>query len=164
MNAMPNRSDRIMNTIINTSIILMSTIFGGLTGTMMDVMADVSSGIAGAFGGEEPAEEVRNDIGAKKPEAEAQMKTLISDARKDIYAQYEEKRAEIEPMLADPVFDKGPTIVEGYDFGLPKMSEELDDSTLAAYSELLIHEDPEFSKMFKELTEWMNTLPKMPDK
>lgn len=163
MSVEPNRSDRIMNTIINTSIILMSTILGGLAGTMMDMMGEVSSGVAGAFGGEGAAEGVGSDIAAKRPEAEAQMKALISEARKDIYAQYEEKRAEIEPVLADPVFDKGPIIVEGYDFGLPRMSEELDDSALAKYSELLVREDPAFSTMFKELTDWMNSLPKMPE-
>ena len=45
---------------------------------------------------------------------------------------------------------------------LTKLTEELDDNTIAQYAYLLVSEDPNFGKMFGELTEWMNTLPKFP--
>jgi hypothetical protein len=84
--------------------------------------------------------------------------------RKDVYAQLGQKEKEIEPLLSDSAFDVGPKIIEKYDFKLPKLTEELDDSALAQYAQLLISDDSSFTEMFTELTSWMNTLPKFPDK
>jgi hypothetical protein len=47
-----------------------------------------------------------------------------------------------------------------YDFNLPKLTQALDDTALSKYSQLLVTEDERFTKMFKELTEWINSLPK----
>ena len=66
-------------------------------------------------------------------------------------------------MLSDPAFDDGPKIIEKYDFKLPKLTQELDDNALAHYSQLLVSEDPRFAKMFRELTKWINSLPKLPE-
>jgi hypothetical protein len=127
-------------------------------------MGTVASGMAGAMGGEEAGEEVSKEFEQKLPEVDEKMKEMISEMRKDVYAQMDQKRGEIEPYLADPAFDLGPEIVDRYDFGLTKLSEELDDGTLARYAQLLVSEDPNFSEMFEALTDWMNTLPKFPDK
>ena len=40
------------------------------------------------------------------------------------------------------------------------LTQELDDNALSQYSQLLVSEDECFVKMFKELTEWINSLPK----
>jgi hypothetical protein len=66
----------------------------------------------------------------------------------------------LEQMLSDPTFEVGPKIIEKYDFNLPKLTQELDDEGLSQYSQLLASEDVRFVKMFKELTEWINSLPK----
>jgi hypothetical protein len=66
----------------------------------------------------------------------------------------------MQAMLADPAFEVGPKIIEKYDFNLPLLTQELDDNTLSQYSQLLASEDPYFVEMFKELTEWINALPK----
>jgi hypothetical protein len=63
-------------------------------------------------------------------------------------------------MLSDPVFKVGPEIIEKYDFNLPKLTQELDDNALTRYSQLLVSEDVRFGNMFKELTEWINSIPK----
>ena len=42
--------------------------------------------------------------------------------------------------------------------------EKVDDKTLAQYTLLLVTEDENFGKMFKEVTAWMNTLPNLPGK
>ena len=65
-------------------------------------------------------------------------------------------------MLSDRIFDKGPEIVDVYEFGLPKLTEELDDETIAEYAKLLVQEDKYFTEMFGELTAWMNSLPQLP--
>lgn len=158
-----DRAEKVMNTITNTSIIMMSTLMGGLTQVMMETMGTMASGIAGAIGGEEAGEEVSNEFEQKRPEVDEKMKEMISEVRRDVYAQLDQKREEIEPHLSDPAFDLGPEIVDGYDFGLPKLTEELDDGSLVQYSQLLVSEEPNFTEMFGKLTEWMNSLPKSPE-
>jgi len=160
----PGRERKIMNLIVNTSIILMSTLMGGLSQVMVDTMGMAASGMAGAMGGEKAGEEVSQEFEQKRPEIDEKMKTMISDIRKDVYVQLGEKGKEIEPFLSDPVFDLGPKKVEAYDFKLPKLTEELDDASLARYAQLLVSEDPGFSALFNELGDWMNALPKFPEK
>jgi hypothetical protein len=71
-----------------------------------------------------------------------------------------QKRQDLSQVLSNPAFEVGPKIIEKYDFNLPKLTQELDDKTITQYSQLLISEDERFAKMFKELTEWINSLPK----
>jgi len=159
-----DRSQRVMNTIINTSIILMITVMGGFTQAMTETIDTMTSEIAGAIGEEEAEQKVNKESKQKLPEIGEEMKAMISDVRKDVYAQLKQKRKEIEPVLSDAAFDLGPKIIDGYDFKLPKLTEELDDSSLAQYSHLLVGEDPSFTEMLKELTNWMNNLPKSPER
>ncbi len=154
------RGDKIMNAVVNTSVILMSTMMGAFTQVMVNATSAMASGMAAAMGGEEAEKKVDEEFKQKLPEVDEKMKAMISDIRKDIYAQMEQKRKEIEPLLSDTVFEVGPKIIEKYDFKLPKLTQQLDDNTLAQYSQLFTSEDPRFAKMFKELTQWLNSLPK----
>ena len=79
-------------------------------------------------------------------------------------SRWSKKRKEIKPFISDPIFDVGPQTVEKYDFGIPKLTQELDDRALAQYSYLLISEDTTFGELFNALGDWMNNLPKFPDK
>lgn len=158
------REKKIMNAIANTSIILMSMMMGAFTKVMMDTTGAVASGMAGALGGKEAEEKVTEEIKQGLPEVDEKVKTLISDMRKDVYAQLAQKSKETEPLLSDPAFDVGPKIVEKYDFKLPKLTEELDDNALAQYVQLLVSEASSFAEMFRELTSWMSALPKFPEK
>lgn len=159
-----DRGEKIMNAIVNTSIILMSTMMGAFTAVMMNTTGAMVSGMAEALGGKEAEEKVNEELKQKLPEVDEKTKTLISDMRKDIYAQLKQKSKDTEPLLSDPTFDIGPKIIDRYDFKLPKLTEELDDSALAQYTQLLTSGEPSFAEMFKELTNWMNTLPKFPEK
>jgi hypothetical protein len=120
----------------------------------------VASGMAEAMGGKEAGDEVNKEINQKLPEVNDKMKAMISDIRKDIYAQMGQKKKELAPLLVDPAFDSGPKIIENYDFNLKQLTQELDDKTLTQYSQLLVEEDPRFVKMFQELAKWLNSLPK----
>lgn len=158
----PERARKIMNTMMNTSIILMITLLDGFAQTMLEATGVMAAGMAEAVGGEESGEEVANELEQRIPEAKEQMKAMISEVRKDIYEQMDRKKGEIEPMLADKAFDAGPEIVDIYEFGLPKLTEELDDDIIAQYAQLLVQEDRYFTEMFGELTKWINTLPQLP--
>jgi hypothetical protein len=152
--------DRIMNSVVNTSIILMSTMMGAFTQVILNTTSAMASGIAEAMGGEETEKKANEEFKQKLPEVDEKIKAMISDIRQDIYAQMGQKRKEIEPLLSDPVFEVGPKIIEKYDFKLPMLTQELDDNALSQYSQLLVNEDQQFTKMFKELTIWINSLPK----
>jgi uncharacterized protein YdcH (DUF465 family) len=116
--------------------------------------------MAEAFGGKEASDKVDREIKQEKPELEPKINAAISDLRKDIYRQMGEKRQELEKMLSDPTFKVGPKIIEKYYFNLPKLTQKLDADALSQYSQMIVSEDARFAKMFKELTEWMNSLPK----
>ena len=152
--------DKIINAMVNTSVILMSTMMGAFTQVIGSTMGAMASGMAEAMGGKEASNKVNQEINQGLPEIDAKMKAMISDLRKDIYSQMRQKRQELETMLSDPAFKIGPEIIEKYDFNLPKLTQELDDNALARYSQLLVSEDVPFCKMFKELTEWINSIPK----
>ena len=158
------RERKIMNAVVNTNIILVGTLMGGITEAMMNATRTVASGMAGAVGGEEAGKKVSREFKQRLPEVDGKMKAMIADVRKDLYVQIEQKKKEIKPFLSDPVFDIGPKRIEEHDFKLPKLTEELDDRTLAQYTRLVVSENPSFTKMFRELTNWMNTLPKFTEK
>jgi len=159
-----NRESKIMNTVINTSIILMSTLMGGFSELMVGMTGAFVSGMAEAVGGQEAGDKVRSEVNQKLPEVTDEMKNMISEMRKDIYLQMEKKRMEMKPFLSDKIFDKGPLLVESYDFGIPKLTLQLDDAALAQYTYLLISEDGTFAKLFGELTDWMKSLPSLQSK
>jgi hypothetical protein len=154
------REDKIMNAMVNTSVILMSTMMGAFTQVMVSATGAMASGMAEAMGGKEAGNQVNQEIKQKLPEADQKMKAMISDIKKDIYSQMAQKKKDLAPLLSDPAFEEGPKIIEKYDFKLPKLTQELHDNALAQYSQLLANEDPRFAKMFGELAKWLNSLPK----
>jgi hypothetical protein len=162
--AIGEQGDKIINSMVNTSVLLMSILMGAFGQVLVKATGAMAGGMAEAFGGKEAGDNVNQEINRKLPEVDEKMKTMISDMRKDIYFQMRQKKQEIEPLLSDPIFGVGPKIIEKYDFKLPKLTKELDDNTLAQYAQLLISEDIQFTEMFKELTEWINSLPKPEEK
>ena len=159
-----SRENKIMNAVINTSIILMGTLMDGFAEIVVGAAGAMASGMAEMVGGEKAKEEAEKEFKQKLPQVSDKMRLMISDMRKDLYEQMEQKRKEIEPFISDPIFDVGPETIEKYDFGIPKLTQELDDSTLAQYTYLLLSEDATFGELFSELGGWMNSLPQFPDK
>jgi len=157
---MGEQGDKIINSMVNTSVLLMSILMGTFGQVFVKATGALASGMAEAFGGKEAGDHVNQEIKGKLPEVDKKMQAMISDMRKDIYSQMSQKKQEIEPLLSNPIFGAGPKIIEKYDFKLPKLTKELDDNTLAQYAQMLLSEDKQFAEMFKELTEWINSLPK----
>jgi len=96
------------------------------------------------------------------PEAKAKVREMISEVRTDYRAKVQARLDEIEELIVDPAFDAGPEIVDIYEFGLPMLTEELNDEEIEQYVRLLVQEDKYFTEMFGELTRWMGTLPELP--
>lgn len=158
----PDRARHIMNTMANTGIIMMVTLMDGFAQTMLEATGAMAAGMSEAFGDDDASEQVAEDLEEKMPEAKGQMMSMVSEMRQQLYEQMAQKADEIGPLLADRLFDKGPEIVDVYEFGLPKLTEELDDETIAEYAKMLVQEDKFFTEMFDELTVWMNGLPQLP--
>ncbi|MFB3889986.1 MAG: hypothetical protein ACE14S_10885 [Candidatus Bathyarchaeia archaeon] len=156
-----DRAAKILNCITNTSLLLLSTFMGAFTEVMVTAAGNLAGGFAEAVN-QGAGDKVEKEFKQKRPEVDEKMKRMVSDMRKEMSAELEQKREEIKPLLSDSKFDAGPRIVERYDFGLPKLTEELDDDTFARYMLLMQNEDSRFAEMFKELADWMNELPKSP--
>ncbi|MDD1772307.1 MAG: DUF2299 family protein [Methanomassiliicoccales archaeon] len=154
-----DRDQRVLYAAFNTSILLMTSFMEGFTKVMTDTVGAMASGMAEAMGGEDAAEDVRNEVREGVADAEESRRTMICEERREVYAQIAQKRKKIEPLLGDPIFDIGPGIIQRHDFGMPKLTEPLDDEVMVAYAKLLVDEDPTFTEMFKELVEWVNSLP-----
>jgi hypothetical protein len=155
-----DRENKIINSMANTSVILMSTMMGAFTQVMVKATGAMASGIVEAMGGKEAGDQVNREIQQKLPEVDEKMKAMISDIRKDVYAQLKQKEQELKPLLFDPAFEIGPRIIEKYEFNLPRLTQELDDKSLALYSQLFVSGDMRFAKMFNGLTKWISSLPK----
>jgi hypothetical protein len=160
----PTRETKIMNTVVNTSVIIMSAMMDAFGEIMVQATGTMATGIADALVGEESGEEIKKEFEQQLPKVNETMKTMVCDIRNDIYGQFKQKENEILQFFSDPEFDAGPKIVEKYNFNLPKLTDELDDKTLAQYTLLLVSEEPLFTEMFNELTRWMNRMPKFPEK
>lgn len=158
----PDRTRRIMNVMANTGVIMMVTLMDGFAQTMLGAAGAMASGLAEAFGDEDAADQAVEDIERGAPEAKQQMMGMISEMREQLYAQMADKAEQISPLLADRIFDRGPEIVDTYELGLPRLTEELDDATIAEYAKLLVQEDKFFTEMFGKLSTWMNDLPQLP--
>jgi hypothetical protein len=84
--------------------------------------------------------------------------------KQDLAKQIQEKRKTLEPLLADKQFDTGITIAERSTIHLPRLTKDLTEAALLGYLALLQTNDPEFSEMFQQLLEWMNSLPQLQNK
>lgn len=164
VNPIPDRTNQILNITTNSAILLMGTMLGGMTDMIGNMGKAMAGGMTSAIAGEEEGKRVTKEIDKKikkdAPEANAKIAEMIRDMKSQMDTQFEAKKAQIIPLIKDPVFDKGIEIVNKYDFKMPKISEKLDNETLAKYLILLKSSDPNTTEMFKEIMTWMNTLPK----
>ena len=158
----PARACRTMNAMANTGIIMMVTLMDGFAQTMMEATGAMAWGMAEEFGDEEGSDQVADDIENRMPDAKEQMMNMVSEMRTQLCEQMAQKADEIGPLLAERMFEKGPEILVVYEFGPPKLTEDLDDETIAEYAKPLVQGDKYFTEMFGELTAWMNGLPQLP--
>jgi hypothetical protein len=154
-----DRESRIMNAMVNTTVILTSTIMGAFSQIMVGTTSAMASGMAEAFGGKEAGVKAKQEVEQKLPEVDEKMKEMVSELKKEMYTKMQQNKQELMPFLSDPAFDVGPEIIEKYDFKLPKLTQELDDQTLAQYSQLILSEDLQLAEMVKQLTSWLQSLP-----
>jgi hypothetical protein len=167
----PTREEKLQNLIMNHSMIFMgmfeealSTLAEKMTEALAvgaSAMADVLAG--GTSGSKSSAAAVSKKVQREiTPEVRAQIEQVFSGIREEMASQWPKNASVFKRYISSPAFDKGIKIVEGYDFGRPKLTEKLSDEVLASYVFLVQSGDAKIGKMFKELSEWQSGLPKPP--
>jgi hypothetical protein len=165
------RDEKVQNLLFNYSMILMATFeeaFANLASTMTDalaktgaVMADV---LTNSFGGS-IEEEMDNGPSMKLddlgPRASEKVKDAFADIRTQASADFSAQDDSIKRIMRDPATDEAVTIVEGFDFKLPRLTEKLSDDDMTRYMALLKSEDPQLMKMLKQLAVWQEKLPRL---
>lgn len=170
----PTRDEKVVNLMTNFTVLFASMfedVFTDLVAKMAEVTAGMGDAIAGAIseglsGGSQegaaakkPKEKAKPQIG---PQASEEIKKMFSGIRDQVSSKMHENSPEFKAYLTNPAFDQGIAIVEKYDFGRPRITEKLGDAELTSYLLLLKSGDETLGKMFGELGQWQEGLPKPP--
>jgi hypothetical protein len=156
----PAWETKIMNVICNTSILLMSAVTEAFSEMFTTLSKEMITAITTSLGNSEDAtKDIHKKTTRLQKEFPQQIREQLLTMKTDITAQLQEKKEQLDLILADPRFDEGITIVERNKFDLPALTQDLDEHSLLGYIALLQENDSRFTTMFQELLEWMKTLP-----
>jgi len=151
-----DRETKIINVLCNTTLLLMAMLTEAISAVFTTLSKEMITALSTSFGGGDDATKKIDDLDKQIPE---QFRKELMTMKQDLNKQLHEKRQELGPLLADPRFDTGLAIVDRTSVSLPKLTQELDERSLFCYLALLLAADPSVTALFKELFEWMNTLP-----
>jgi hypothetical protein len=94
------------------------------------------------------------------PKVSAEVKNAFAQLRTEAKSQLKMNEGAFKQFVRNPAMEGGVRIVEKYDFGLRKITEQLSDADFASYMVLIQKEDPNLVKMLRELGEWQKGVPK----
>lgn len=151
-----DRETKILNLLCNTSLVLMTMITEAFSQVFTNLTKEMVSAFTTNLGAPQDTSGGIEDLQKNLPDA---LRKELMTMKKDLQKQLNEKRQNLGSLLSDPRFDTGITIVERTSIPLPKLTQDLDERSLFGYLALLQTNDPQVTAMFKELFEWMNTLP-----
>ena len=121
-----------------------------------EMITALSTGLGAPEDSKKEIQNTTDDMERKIPQ---ELRKQLNEMKTDITKQMNEKKEQILPLLADRRFDEGIAIAERYEFGLPRLTTDLDERSLLGYIALLQENNEQFTKMFQELLEWMKNLP-----
>jgi len=159
------RDEKAENLVLNYSMIMMA-LFEGTFETLASKMSEavvagataMSEALADGTGPEKGAVKPPPNVG---PEVTEGVEQMFSKMRSEVRDRMSAGDETFEKFLKDPRFAKGIKIAEGYEFGLPKLTEPLSDGDIAAYLTLVGKQDRKLGKMLHELGEWQSTMPRL---
>ncbi|MCX6662172.1 MAG: hypothetical protein NTY91_06435 [Euryarchaeota archaeon] len=151
-----DRETKIFNLLCNTSLVLMTMITQAFSQVFTTITKEMITALTTSLGTPQDATRNLDDLEKNLPDT---LRKELMTMKNDLQKQLNEKRQSLATLLSDPRFDTGIDIVERTQLPLPKLTQDLDERSLFGYLTLLQSEDPQVSAMFKELFEWMNTLP-----
>ena len=169
-----SRNKKLENLITNHSMIFMGMFeeaFSTIADKMTEAFAMGTAAIAdGLAQGQPPGSRGSGaaTVGREKikPEISPHLRIMIeqvfSEIRAEVASQWPKNAGVFKQYVSSRAFDKGIEIVESHDFRRPRLTEKLSDEVLASYIFLLQSGDKELGQMFKELADWLASLPKPP--
>lgn len=148
------RLKAVLNMVVNSSVLMMTAMTTGMTSAMGEVAAVMDEAISGAFGaeagkksGDELRSEIKNNATAREiEELKKSLADMTAQITRKIVAFTEEDRAEFLEDINHESYDKAFDAINKADFGLPKITESLDEVALSKY--LKIH-DPRFDEIMQ---------------
>lgn len=164
------RDEKAGNLALNYPMIMMAAVG--------DVFADLASGMAEAVvAGTEAVAQGLADTLSDAPEAKREKikvapagdagaqaskkaRQAFDEIRTEMREEFGKNKRSFKQFIKNPAFDEGIKIVEGYDFGIPRLTENLSDGDLESYVVLLKKGDPQFGEMLQKLSQWQETVPK----
>lgn len=162
-----SRNEKLENILRNHSMIMMGVFEEAFADMAESMTRTLATGAGGQMSARRPnanprSKEAGRPVDAPSPELRAQIKDVFTDIREEIDSQWPKNPEVFRTYVANPRLDEGIKIVESYDFGRPKLTEELSDGALASYVFLLKAGDKRLGEMFKELADWQGRLPRPP--
>jgi hypothetical protein len=151
-----DRETKILNLLCNTSLVLMTMITEAFSQVFTNLTKEMVPAFTTSLGAHQDTLGSIDDLQKNLPDA---LRKELMTMKKDLQKQLNEKRQDLGSLLCDPRFDTGITIAERTPLPLPLLTQDLDERSLFGYLALLQTNDPQVTAMFKELFEWMNTLP-----
>ena len=151
-----DRETKILNLLCNTSLVLMTMITEAFSQVFTNITKEMVSAFTTSLGAPPDTSGSIDDLQKNLPDT---LRKELMTMKKDLQKQLNEKRQDLGSLLSDSRFDTGITIVERTPLPLPLLTQDLDERSLFGYLALLQTNDPQVTAMFKELFEWMNTLP-----
>jgi hypothetical protein len=151
-----DRETKILNLLCNTSLLLMTMITDVFSQVFTSLTKEMVTALTTSLGAPQDITRNLDDLQKNLPDT---LRKELMTMKSDLQKQLNEKRQDLGMLLSDPRFDTGIQIVEHTQLPLPKLTQDLDERSLFGYLTLLKTEDPQVTSMFKELFEWMNTLP-----
>jgi len=155
------REAKILNLLCNTSLVLMTMLTEAVSQVFTSITKEMVTALSTGMGSSQDVSASLNDLEKNIPE---KLRAELMTMKNDLQKQLNEKKQELTGLLSDPRFDEGIAIAERASVSLPKLTQDLDERALFGYLALLQAEDPAVSAMFKDLFEWMNSLPKFEKK
>ena len=162
-----SRDKKLENLFRNHSMIFMGVFDEGFADVADSMIRTIDMGAVAAAGAPTAKRRSRGKEAAKPvatlgPEQRARIKDIFSGIREETDSQWPKDPRVFRAYVAGPSFDEGIKIAESYDFGRPKLTEELSDETLASYVFLLKAGDRRLGEMFRMLADWQRRLPRPP--
>lgn len=153
-----DKETKILNIMCNTSILLMSLMTDAFSGAFAEMAAGIAQAVTTGLGTSEKNSADAKDIERVKTELPKQIVEQVVQMKADMKVQLQAKKEELKGMIANPRFDEGIAIAERYDFGIPKLTQDIDELSLLKYIALLKANDVQCTKMFQELMERMKNI------
>lgn len=156
-----DRETKILNLLCNTSLVLMTMLTEAVSQVFTSITKEMVTALSTGMGSSQDVSANLNDLEKNIPE---KLRAELMTMKNDLQKQLNEKKQELSGLLSDRRFDEGIAIAERASVSLPRLTQDLDERALFGYLALLQAEDPAVSAMFKDLFEWMNSLPKFDKK